>query len=180
MKTHRLFFALWPTEQVMHSIIEICSQLPEAFQSRLTAANNWHVTLHFVGAASNDEKDCLRHAARHFVAAARQVNVAPFEYTLDCFGFFPKSGIVWMGTRAVPSALRQLQHELGRHIEQCDYAVEKRAYTPHLTLMKKCRQPLAEQPVFSIPWLVDEFALVESSIDQYGVNYQLIEKFSLA
>ena len=69
-------------------------------------------------------------------------------------------------------------------IENCDYQQEKRVYAPHVTLMRKCVNPLTSQVAgqidFSIPWFINEFVLVESHSDKQGVNYQVIEKYPLS
>ncbi len=173
MKTRRLFFALWPTDEVRHSIVEKFSQLPQSFQGRRILPHNLHVTLHFLGARSVDEKDCMHRAAQTIKAGS-------FEYRLDCYGFFPKAKILWMGSREAPPGLSLLHNNLAGLIEKCGYADEKRAYAPHLTLMKKCVNPVTDQSHFSIPWFIDEFVLLESCIDKDGVNYQLIEKYPLS
>jgi len=69
-------------------------------------------------------------------------------------------------------------------LENCGYQTEKRLFSPHATLKRKCVNPLtkqiADQIYFSIPWFVSEFVLVESLSDKQGVNYKVIEKYPLS
>ncbi len=172
MKTHRLFFALWPSDQVRHSIVELFSQLPQQKKARVIQPQNLHITLHFVGSVTEENKDCMH-------AAAQAISSAPFEYNLDHFGYFSRAKILWMGCRELPVELIQLHKKLGTAIENCAYQQEKRAYAPHVTLMRKCANPGPRQIDFSIPWFIDEFVLVESVTQQHGVDYQVIEKYPL-
>ncbi len=181
MKTHRLFFALWPTAQVRHSIVETFSQFPQPVKGRIMQPHNLHVTLHFIGSVTQDVKNCMH-------TAAQTVRSNSFECDLDRFGSFRRARILWMGCQAVSVELTQLHHKLAVAIENCGYQSEKRVFSPHVTLMRKYVSPfgnqmgnqVAEQIDFSIPWRVEEFVLIESITYKEGVNYQVIEKYPLS
>ncbi len=181
MKSRRLFFALWPTDQLRHAIVKTFSQLSQSVEGRIMQPHNLHVTLHFVGSVTNEIKDCMH-------TAAQTISSDPFECELDRFGSFRKARILWMGCQNVPVELRQLHNKLGVALENCGYQTEKRIFSPHVTLKRKCVSPLtnqitrqiADQIDFSIPWLVNEFVLVESLSGKQGVNYQVIEKYPLS
>lgn len=177
MKTHRLFFALWPSAQVRHSIVEIFSQLPQPAKARLMQVHNLHVTLHFIGSVTEDIKDCLHVAAHDF---SEQGSVREFELNLDYYGHFPRAKILWMGAKILPDELIRLQKNLGVALSGGGYQSDKRPYNPHVTLMRKCTKPIAVQQKFSIPWTVDEFVLVESIPGDLGVNYRVMEKYPLS
>ncbi|MBN4063353.1 RNA 2',3'-cyclic phosphodiesterase [Cardiobacterium sp. AH-315-I02] len=177
MKTHRLFFALWPPAQVRHSIVETFSQLPPPVKGRFMQAHNLHVTLHFIGSVTEDKKDCLHVAAQ---GLDEQGGVKGFDIELNCYGHFSKVKILWMGVQNLPAELMQLQKNLGIALSGCGYQCDKRLYNPHVTLMRKCTKPIVVQQTFSIPWRVDEFVLVESTQDDSGVNYRVIEKYPLS
>lgn len=173
MKTPRLFFALWPDNQLRHAIVETFSPLPQPPGGRIMQPHNLHMTLHFVGSVSDEVKDCMHQAAQ-------TVRAKTFECHLDCFGVFPKAKIFWMGCQHRPVELLQLNKILGVALENCGYQPEKRDFTPHVTLLRKCTSPVPDQQGFSIPWRVNEFVLVESCMDRHGVNYQVIEKYPLS
>lgn len=173
MKTRRLFFALWPTDEVRQSIVETFSQLPVPINTHIMPPHNLHITLNFVGAVTDEMKDCIH-------VAAGSINAQCFDFSLDCFGAFSKAKIFWMGCHKVPAELQQLNRLLGDAIEQCGYQRDSRVYVPHVTLLKKCVAMALDQRVFSIPWSVESFALVESTTDKQGVKYQVIEEYSLS
>jgi len=173
MKTRRLFFALWPTDEIRHAIVKIFSQLPQALAGRMTPLPNLHLTLYFTGCVSDEVKDCMHQAAG-------SIKANPFSFNLDSFGMFSTAGILWMGCREAPVELLQLNKSLGEAIDCCDYMQDKTAYVPHVTLLKKCKHPVIQQCVFSLPWSVDAFVMVESCTSEKGVNYRVIEKYPLS
>ena len=116
MKTHRLFFALWPSAQVRHSIVETFSQLPPPVKGRFMQAHNLHVTLHFIGSVTEDTRKCLHVAAQGLAA---QGGIRGFEFDLNCYGHFSKAKILWMGMQNIPTELFQLQKNLGVALSEC-------------------------------------------------------------
>lgn len=171
--TRRLFFALWPNNQVRRSIIDIRSVVPAPGNCRITQPENLHITLHFIGQVTNEVKDCLHHAAR-------SIKYKPFFVNLNSLGVFKKAKIYWMGCHSQPVELMSLHDKLGESLVNCGYQIESRDYTPHVTLARKCTAPVNGFQDFDIPWFVEEFALVESIPISNGVRYQVIEKYSLA
>ena len=172
IKTHRLFFALWPTEEVRQSIVEIFSRPPRQIKGRIIRPQNLHATLHFVGQVTESTKDCMH-------AAAQSVKAEGFQMNLDRLGLFPKAKIFWMGAQNTPEQLMQLHMKLGTALEEWSSVPDARACSPHLTLLRKCRGPVPENINFSIPWCVEEFVLVESITYKEGVKYQVLERYSL-
>lgn len=96
MKTHHLFFALWPDEQVRHAIVETLSLLPPSLEDRVMQPHNLHVTLHFVDQVAQERKHCMHAAAQSVKAEACQLN-------LDRLGLFSKAKIFWMGSQNTPN-----------------------------------------------------------------------------
>ncbi len=86
MKSRRLFFALWPTDQLRHAIVKTFSRLSQSDEGRIMQPHNLHVTLHFVGSVTNEIKDCMH-------TAAQTISSDPFECELDRFGSFRKARI---------------------------------------------------------------------------------------
>ncbi len=173
MKTQRLFFALWPSAPVRQAIVDMLAGLPPSIRGRNMQAHNLHITLHFLGQTTPEQRDCMHRAARSLKAA-------PFTFTLDRLGYFPRAKILWMGATTLPDELAQLHASLGAALTGCDYQVDSRHYQPHVTLKRKLAKmaPVADLR-FSIPWPVDEFVLVESVPAEKGVDYRVIEKYPL-
>ena len=169
----RLFFALWPNNQVRQSIVDVSSAIPFLGHSRVTQPENLHITLHFLGQVESERRACMQQVVG-------DLNNKSFLVNLDCLGCFKKAKIFWMGNKHQSVELVQLHRDLGESLANCGYQSESRQYKPHVTLMRKCVDPLDGNKDFIIPWYVDEFVLVESVSRSDGVHYQVIEKYPLA
>jgi len=152
--------------------VETSRPLLREMDGRIIVPENFHITLHFIGSVSDEEKDCLHQAAR-------KVTFQPFDISLDDFGFFNKAKIFWMGMQAAPAELSRLHENLGEALSACDYQPDLRPYSPHVSLLRKVRKTPVEYQPFSINWHVDEFVLVESLSSPEGVNYKVIKKYPL-
>lgn len=165
----RLFFALWPDDDVRDRIAG-CLKQTAAVSGRLVPRHNWHMTLHFIGNTTFEEKDCLHRQAK-------KIQFEAFEITLDKTGFFSKPKVLWLGSRNPPQALFDCQHKLGRRLGQCEYAPEARPYSPHITVLRKVTEKPDLKPLRPIRWFVDRFVLIESIAQADGVRYQVIEEY---
>jgi len=79
-KKRRLFFALWPSAKVRQSIVEAADPLLREVDARIIAPQNFHITLHFIGSATDHEKACLHQAAQ-------SVTFQSFDLSLDSLVF---------------------------------------------------------------------------------------------
>jgi len=111
--------------------------------------------------------------------AAQAVVVASFDISLDCFGCFNKAKIFWMSAKGFPAKLNRLHQSLGEALTVCDFHRDQRPFSPHLSLLRKSEKTSIDFPKFSINWHVDEFVLVESTQDDSGVVYRVIERYSM-
>jgi len=169
----RLFFALWPDDEVRTQIALILSQINlDRDQCRLVKNSNLHLTLHFVGNTSIAEMKCLDLRARGFDAE-------PFEFRLDCSGYFKKPKVFWIGCQTVPQALFDLHRKLAKQISQCAYKPETRPYSPHITVARKIIGAPGSIPLKPVLWQVNRFVLVESVSVPGGIRYEVVESYSL-
>ncbi len=168
-KDIRLFFALWPDNDVREEISECLKAYPSN-SSRLVPGYNWHMTLHFIGNTTFGEKKCLDRQAR-------KVSAKSFELSLDRTGFFKKPKVFWLGCSRVPKALFDLQKNLGKAISHCEYQPEIRPYAPHVTVARKVTQPSEVSQMAAICWRVDRFVLIESVSESGSVRYQVLEEY---
>ena len=170
-KNVRLFFALWPNDEVRFRIAENLNLFKiDRNQSRLVTNSNLHLTLHFIGNTSIAEMKCLDRQAR-------QVNAEPFDLCVDCSGYFKKPKILWFGCQSVPKALYDLHRNLGELIDQCTYTPEKRPYSPHVTVARKINGEPGSILIDPVHWQVDRFVLVESISVSGGVRYEVVESY---
>ncbi len=119
-----------------------------------------HLTLAFLG---NLTDEYLVEAKQAAEAAAPRV--APFEIRLSHLGIFDtllRPRVIWMGIDEPSGALQQLHRTLNRELERRGFAVEKRPFSPHLTLAR-IKVPLKPDERQSLQYLLKETKLASSS-----------------
>jgi len=171
-KDIRLFFALWPDKALRERLHDAANGVPIEGAARRVPRNNLHLTLHFIGNAYFEEMICLQRQAR-------RVWADKFSFDIDCQGSFSKPRVAWLGCGRAPTALGELQGQLGRQLRLCDYQPESRRYHPHVTVARKI-EPVTDSAQFEpIPWAVTEFALIEVQQIENGVQYRVVETYPL-
>ena len=89
---------------------------------------SWHVTLQFLGSASDEQAACAGEKLRAVRAARVPVRV-------EGLGFFERAGVFWAGVALTPELLA-LQQAVVAATRGCGFAAEERAYRPHITLAR--------------------------------------------
>ena len=169
--SRRVFFALWPDDEVREKIVEAFKLSPQSkLKGRIMRPENLHITLHFIGNVSEEKLDCLDQAAQ-------TIKVEPFEFALDQYGHFYKAKIFWMGCFEIPQRLKKLHEILGEALSNCDYKIDQRPFAPHITLMRKLIKPGEIENFNSINWKVKNFVLVESVTVEGVIRYEVIKKY---
>jgi 2'-5' RNA ligase len=171
-RRRRLFFALWPDAPLRKALTALVpAQGPR--RMRTTAPEDLHMTLVFLGAATDAQLDCLR------VQTAR-LSGERFELEIDRLGGFGRSGIHWAGATNTPDALAQLVRELEAIAGACGFAVDPRPFRAHITLARKAhglRGTALETP---LRWSAGEFCLVETVSMEGGSRYRVLERWALS
>jgi 2'-5' RNA ligase len=170
----RLFFALWPDDVIRGRLAVMADLAHAACGGRLMQVRNLHLTLAFLGDTADD-----RRAAA--IEAARRVKGTLFELFIDRSGYFRQGrsrGVVWVGADA-PAALVALSGELRAQLTASGVTFDAKPLVPHVTLLRDAPglEPFAVfQP---IAWASRDFVLVESSRDEAGIRYNVVERFPL-
>jgi 2'-5' RNA ligase len=126
----------------------IAVEIPESIKSRIerlqetlreiggkvswTTPSNIHLTLKFLGAVEESRIERVRKAVED---AAR--GIGPFEVQIGGTGCFPSPRsprVLWVGLPAVPEPLTQLHSKIETELDGAGFALEKRRFSPHLTI----------------------------------------------
>jgi 2'-5' RNA ligase len=173
-KAKRLFFALWPEENLQQQLYELAGQTLKAKAGRRVVAENIHLTVAFLGSVTEPNR------VRYEQVASR-VQGKKFTLTLDKLGCFRRSGILWVGPSQIPAELPALVGELNQALQACGFTPESREYRAHLTLARNVRQcpdrDIGLSPIF---WEVRQFALVQSHTESHGATYEILRRWELA
>ena len=170
LKRARVFFALWPDDEVRAALADVAARAHAQCGGRVTASAKIHLTLFFVGTIE-------RERIAELEACAKEVAAAPFELELDVLGHWRHNRIVWAGTRQTPAALAALVDTLTRSLARAGYRGEDRPYAPHVTLVRDARRA-PDGLALDVPrWRAADFALVESAAG--GSRYDVLARWPL-
>jgi 2'-5' RNA ligase len=127
----RAFIAIEIDPQVSRRISSAIDQLRSQMTGvRWTAADNFHLTLRFLGDVDDAQIDPIG------AALEDHLHLFPrFSINAKGLGVFPdmrRPRILWVGLAA--SELASLASELQSALERFGFAAEKRSFTPHLTI----------------------------------------------
>jgi RNA 2',3'-cyclic 3'-phosphodiesterase len=99
--------------------------------ARWVPAENYHVTLRFIG-------ETPRHVAEEIDHALADLKAPGFTLTLAGLGIFAKGGrsnSLWVGVER-SQQLDHLQSKIETALQRCGLAPERRRFQPHLTLAR--------------------------------------------
>jgi 2'-5' RNA ligase len=166
--TDRLFFALFPDDDVAVEIAELTRRLRGelGLKGKPIATDRLHVTLHFLGDFPGLPKEIIASAS----AAAESLTSHQFEVMFDRVMSFAgkphnRPFVLRGGDGLV--GLTRFQGELAMAMAKSGQAARapRASFTPHVTLLYD-DLTVAEQPVASVRWTVRELVLVHSVLDQ--------------
>ncbi len=166
--TKRLFFALWPDSSTRQQ----CRELIATFDcnGKAVAADNLHVTLVFLGRVDSQQQTAI-------TQEADSLSVAAMALQFDQLSYWKKPAIGCLTTSfPVDSALVSLADQLAAIAERCGIVVDKRPFTPHVTLFRKLTAALQGEFV-PIQWQAKEFCLAESCASASGVLYRVLKRW---
>jgi len=149
---------------------------------RWTPAEQWHLTLAFLGEVHEDR---LPELNRRMGMAARRHE--PFALDLAGIGAFNslrRARILWVGVGGDRESLTRLADSVSAGARRAKITQEDRRYRPHMTLGRR-RAPAdvsgqfdAERGYEGPMWTVEEFVLVQSHLGRV-VRHEVRERFPL-
>lgn len=170
--TVRLFFALWPDDNVRAALASLTARLHGDCGGRAMVASNLHATLAFLGNVPQER-------VVEFIDVADSLTGDAFDLKLDWLGYWRHNRIVWAGTRAMPVALAKLAADMKAAIQGLRWPVDERPYAAHVTLLRDARRGPAIREAAIPLWRVGDFALVASTQQRDGVQYMPLRRWKL-
>ncbi len=188
----RTFVALEMNEDLHHHLERVIDQMAQVLPTaRWVDPMSIHLTLAFLGELTDAQLTEAMQAAK---IAAQQAN--PFTYHLSRLGIFgspQQPRVLWMGIDEPSGALTRLQRILNQELEQRGFEIDKRPFSPHLTLAR-FKQPLlldqqqglqrilAGKQQSMIPvreCTVEHVSVMKSELLRTGVRYTCLEEYML-
>ena len=149
----RLFIAINFTNKTRSQLLALCDELRgKSERGRYSLPENLHLTLIFLG-------DCDAKQTATVKSVIDAANFEPFEITIDCVGRFRRNGgdLWWAGVRE-NKVLSELHRSLAFALCSNGFILEKRKYSPHITLAREVRTDIN-------PWMIEPFGETVSRID---------------
>jgi 2'-5' RNA ligase len=174
-RSRRLFLALWPdgiTRKKLADIQKMFGENERLKSARPVAVGNLHITMHFLGAVTEDVHTRLE-------GLLYGVKAEPCTLIIDRWGYFPRAKVLWLGAKAAPAALNDLVEQTQTCIQQCVDGYEQGRFVPHITLFRKARHPMEVDDFHPIEWNIDRFTLVESVTHPEGPEYTVLKEWML-
>jgi 2'-5' RNA ligase len=151
----RLFIAINFEETIQEEIRSVQQRLQGIGRGQLTHRDNLHLTPAFLGEVQPDRLEDVK-------KAMDDTHTQPLTLCFDHLGRFKRDGgdIVYLGLAHHP-ALFAMQKELTLHLIGKGFHLERRSYSPHITLARKytIEQPLDSHSVLPCPITVQAQAI---------------------
>jgi RNA 2',3'-cyclic 3'-phosphodiesterase len=178
----RLFIAISLSAAVEAQLKQLTATLqPLAPHLRWSHPESWHITLQFLGNATEEQY-------AHLLPRLSGLKASPFAIDFDGLGVFEPSGVFILKVAPAP-ALIALQIKVVEATQPCGFEPETRPYRPHITLARSKSasriselRPLLDRPGQKVSFdrlLATEFRLYESHPSTAGSSYEVINRFPL-
>ena len=165
----RLFVALWPDAEVVEQLKQL--ERPRIDGLRWTTEDQWHVTLQFLGEASQDTMATKLAAARW--------TTRPLDMQLG-----PEVTLLGKEIVCLPASAPGLD-KLARQVSEVTGVRRTNRFKGHLTLArarnkvpKAVLEDLKGTP-FEATWTAESVALVRSSLSPGGARYETVAESPL-
>ena len=157
------------------------AHLPGGVPGKPVPPSNWHMTLRFLGMATDLQLDRLLYEMGEGGLPG------PWRVRFEGLGAFPRPSratVLWLGVAGGTDELAALASTCEEAAVAAGFAVEDRPFHPHLTLSRIRPsldvEPLTESlPPFDVAMSVTEVTLYESHLGSGGARYETIERITL-
>ncbi|EMA40833.1 RNA 2',3'-cyclic phosphodiesterase [Halococcus hamelinensis] len=168
-------------------IAAVQEPLADAGGIRLTAPDQVHVTLKFLGDVDGSRVPDLTDALE---AAVEETDVEPFTAEFGGLGAFPSDEyirVVWVGVREGSDDLTRLHEAIERRTVELGFDPADHAFTPHATVARmdhaggkeRVQRALRETDPTLGSREVDSIGLTESVLTDDGPEYTTVERVEL-
>ena len=176
-RTVRVFFAIWPDDAAQKQLAALTEQLQaeSLCSGRKIKPENIHLTLVFVGEVDSGKLAALCRAADRIKSSGTRA----FDVVIEEIRYWKHNRIVYAATRQIPQELMNLVSALQDGLSAAGFSIERRAYRPHITLMRKASCQTLPELAEPIAWRAREWMLVKSEQTSDGSVYSPIGRWPL-
>ena len=168
----RVFFALLPDEKARERLAAHARDSAAAHGGRPVTADKIHLTLVFVGAVEPVRIDALRQAAAGVQDSALCLQIE----RITCRR---RSEIIWAEPLFPPPELERLVAGLRERLAAAQFALERRRFKPHITLVRHSQCRDATREISRVDWKAESFVLLHSRLSSAGPAYEPLGNWRL-
>ncbi|OGY56223.1 MAG: 2'-5' RNA ligase [Candidatus Buchananbacteria bacterium RIFCSPLOWO2_02_FULL_46_11b] len=180
--TKRCFIAINLPQEARWELESLSAGLEKKNQNQLinfVKPKQIHVTLHFLGDLTKEQINQVKDILAEIAPKYDQT-----ELITGGLGAFPdlkQPNVIFLETKEIgTNSLARLQKEIGERLEKLGLKIDKRKWTPHLTLARckeNCRFKAdgVELSELSIP--VKSVELMASRLNSEGPEYSIISSY---
>ena len=164
----RLFYALDISPADKQRIEAIRQPIIE--HSRPVLADNFHITLCFMGNISNIHARAFNNVVENLYQTFSTLTDDENIVIANSIGLFKKPQVLYLGFAQFPEVFRNIANNLSQAATDLDIYQENRPYFPHLTIARKAKF-VPEYSPFSLTLDISSLSLYESVSTKNGVEY---------
>jgi RNA 2',3'-cyclic 3'-phosphodiesterase len=168
----RLFFAIWPDDDVRLSLATQRLEIARLTGGRPTMPVTLHLTLVFAGNVPETRVPEIK-------IVASTVKAKSFDYVIDTAGCFSGPRVAWLASDATPNALYELQSSLQRAVADADFEVDQRTFRPHITVARDISSVFEPHAIEPTVWRVNQFCLVQAVQNGNTIRYETLDRWML-
>lgn len=133
MSSRRLFLAVHLSPELRGRLAGLQEALAAHDSAvRLVAAENLHLTLHFLGDTADDHIASLRSAMHRALSGFERFDAR--ARGAGCFPSTRKPRVFWAGVEDPSGELAEIHASLAGELAALDFELDSRAFSPHITI----------------------------------------------
>lgn len=168
----RMFYALWPGSETRTLIAAAAQAIACGASARLVPAENYHLTIAFVGEVPEQQLPILRQIGASLGAASCTLRFDAYEY-------WPKPEVLVAAAREIPASLENCWRALHQNLASRGFALDPKRLRPHVTLARKVTQAPVSTPMSRFAWCARDFCLMRSSGGATQPVYTVVDTWPL-
>ena len=163
----RVFLALWLDSKVQCDLEKLLARAQiRAAVGCAVSKRNLHITLQFLGTVESSQQAAV-------MSWLPELEFEPVDLTLDSLGYWPRSGIIWLGPQKMPRELVEQVRRRRNLLKAFGFFPDRRRFRPHITLVREARavKRFDFQP---LTWFSREIVLASSETLPSAASYSVL------